>query len=59
MWERGGVQGQSVPNDSDDGNAPGTLLMVPRQVSWLKARKLGGSELFNAIKIEVDLLKWD
>lgn len=53
------MQGQSVPNDSDDGNAPGTLLMVPRQVSWLKARKLGGSELFNAIKIEVDLLKWD
>ena len=52
MWERDGEQSQRVPNNSGgDRNATGTLLMVPRQVSWLKAREPGGLKSLNAVKI--------
>lgn len=60
MWERDGEESQRAPNNSEHGgNAPGMLLMVPRQVSWLKAREFGGPKSLNAVKIQLDLLQWD
>ena len=51
MWERQGEEGQRAPNNSEHGgNAPGLLLMVPRQVSWLKAREFGGPKSLSAVK---------
>ena len=51
MWEREGEESQRASNNSEHGeNAPGPLLMVPRQVSWLKAREFGRSKSLNAVK---------